>query len=70
MGDALKEQVLIIKAAWGGKTLGGDFRPPTSAKKSGAVGHYYQQMIQVRTRLPTGCSTRLNGLLRDRWIRE
>ena len=48
MGDALKEQVLIIKTAWGGKTLGGDFRPPTSAKKSGAVGHYYQQMIQVR----------------------
>jgi len=30
VGDYLDEQVLLIKTAWGGKTLGGDFRPPSS----------------------------------------
>ena len=30
MADALQEQILIIKTAWGGKTLAGDFRPPSS----------------------------------------
>ena len=29
--QVLKEPVLIIKTAWGGKTLCGDFRPPSSA---------------------------------------
>ena len=27
LNAALKEKVLIIKTAWGGKTLCGDFRP-------------------------------------------
>eukprot|EP00117_Sycon_ciliatum_P016399 scpid85578/ scgid15846/ len=43
MGDALEEQVLIIKTAWGGKTLAGDFRPPSSG---GTVGPYYETMMQ------------------------
>tara|TARA_B100000242_G_scaffold282294_2_gene243454 strand:- start:4862 stop:6340 length:1479 start_codon:yes stop_codon:yes gene_type:complete len=30
MGDRFSEQVLIIKTAWGGKSLGRDFRPPSS----------------------------------------
>lgn len=48
MGDVLKEQVLIIKTAWGGKTLGGDFRPPSScnATNGKSVGFYYKQMVQ------------------------
>ncbi len=43
MGDALPNQVLLIKTAWGGKSLYRDFRPPSSG---GAVGPYYTKMIQ------------------------
>jgi len=30
VGDAIDEQVLLIKTAWGGRSLGRDFRPPSS----------------------------------------
>lgn len=43
MGSALTEQILIIKTAWGGKTLAGDFRPPSSGPPG--VGVYYTKMI-------------------------
>jgi hypothetical protein len=43
MGDFFEEPVLLIKTAWGGKSLYKDFRPPSS---SGEVGPYYTQMIQ------------------------
>jgi alpha-galactosidase len=43
LGDALEEQVLMIKMAWGGKSLDGDFRPPSSG---GTVGPFYTKMIQ------------------------
>ena len=43
MGDYFEEPVLLIKTAWGGKSLYKDFRPPSS---SGEVGPYYTQMIQ------------------------
>eukprot|EP00039_Didymoeca_costata_P005441 m.81669 g.81669 ORF g.81669 m.81669 type:complete len:284 (+) comp12821_c0_seq1:35-886(+) len=53
------DYILIVKIAWGGKTLAYDFRPPSSAKagaagqdmycvdpvKCGQVGHFYQVMI-------------------------
>lgn len=42
MGDGMKDQVLIIKTAWGGKSLDIDFRPPSSG---GPVGPYYTKMI-------------------------
>ena len=43
---ALKEPVLIIKTAWGGKTLCGDFRPPSSCTAGNtSVGFYYTQML-------------------------
>ncbi len=49
MGEAVKDQVLLIKTAWGGKSLGVDFRPPGSG---GAVGPYYTLMIsQIREAL-------------------
>ena len=32
MGDALDEPVLLIKCAWGGKSLAVDFRPPSAGK--------------------------------------
>ena len=43
MGDHLDDQVLIIKTAWGGKSLQKDFRPPSSG---GKVGPYYTEMIK------------------------
>ena len=42
MGDHLANQVLLIKTAWGGKSLYRDFRPPSSG---GQVGPYYTRMI-------------------------
>ena len=38
----VKEQALIIKTAWGGKSLYKDFRPPSSG---GEVGPFYAQML-------------------------
>ena len=49
MGDHIENQVLLIKTAWGGKSLFKDFRPPSSG---GAVGPYYTRMIaEVRAAL-------------------
>jgi len=42
MGEHFPNQVLLIKTAWGGKSLYRDFRPPSSG---GEVGPYYQKMI-------------------------
>jgi alpha-galactosidase len=42
VGDYLDNQVLLIKCAWGGKSLGKDFRPPSSG---GEAGDYYKKMI-------------------------
>jgi arylsulfatase A-like enzyme len=46
VGDAIDEPVLLIKLAWGGKSLAKDFRPPSSG---GEVGPYYTQIVN-RTR--------------------
>ena len=49
VGDHLANPVLLIKIAWGGKSLFKDFRPPSSG---GEVGKYYALMIaQVREAL-------------------
>ena len=46
IGEALDGEVLLVKTAWGGKSLYADFRPPSSG---GTVGPYYTRMIeQVR----------------------
>jgi len=42
LGDHFDKQVLLIKTAWGGKSLYKDFRPPSSGD---AVGHYYKKML-------------------------
>jgi alpha-L-fucosidase 2 len=42
MGKHFENQVLVIKTAWGGKSLYEDFRPPSSG---GAVGPYYTKML-------------------------
>lgn len=49
IGDRVRGPVLLVKTAWGGKSLYTDFRPPSSG---GQVGPYYRLMIaQVRDAL-------------------
>ncbi len=49
VGGQLQNPVLLIKTAWGGKSLFADFRPPSSG---GVVGKYYTLMLtQVREAL-------------------
>ena len=43
VGDAIEEPVLLIKLAWGGKSLAKDFRPPSSG---GEVGPYYTEIVK------------------------
>jgi alpha-galactosidase len=43
MGDCLDNQALLIKVAWGGKSLAKDFRPPSSG---GVVGPNYIELIR------------------------
>ncbi|HMS54335.1 MAG TPA: sialate O-acetylesterase [Fimbriimonadaceae bacterium] len=43
VGDAVADDVLLIKLAWGGKSLAVDFRPPSSG---GQVGPYYSEVVQ------------------------
>jgi len=38
MADALEEPVLLIKCAWGGKSLAVDFRPPSAGKVPYSLG--------------------------------
>lgn len=47
IGDRLDQPVLIIKVAWGGKSLNVDFRPPSAAAaRGGVVGPYYKALIE------------------------
>lgn len=43
VGRRLDRQVLLIKTAWGGKSLYKDFRPPSSG---GETGSYYRKMLE------------------------
>ena len=46
VGDHFKQPVLLIKTAWGGKSLYKDFRPPSAVKAGGGeVGEYYKKMM-------------------------
>lgn len=38
LGDALDEPVLLVKCAWGGKSLAVDFRPPSAGKLPYSLG--------------------------------
>jgi len=49
VGDAIEAPVLLVKTAWGGKSLFKDFRPPSSG---GETGVFYLQMVsEVREAL-------------------
>ena len=43
IGDAFEEPVLLIKIAWGGKSLAEDFRPPSL---DGETGLYYTKLLE------------------------
>jgi len=45
IGEALDNQVLIIKVAWGGQSLALDFRPPSSGKPEFELSEKLQQRI-------------------------
>ncbi len=46
VGSQLGDPVLILKYAFGGKSLAGDFRPPSAvANRGGTVGAYYTGML-------------------------
>ena len=54
VGDIYEQQVLIVKCAWGGKSLGNDFLPPSSGGGSdletmnaGDAGFYYQKVLSL-----------------------
>jgi len=58
VGDLYDKQIIIVKAAWGGKDLANDFRPPSSG---GTTGFYYNEIIrlvnEMRDDLDTNPST-------------
>lgn len=64
MGDTLDEPVLLVKCAWGGKSLAVDFRPPSAgrppyslgekadaaiAQDPAIVGKYYRETLALTT---------------------
>ena len=68
LGDHFGSTVLLIKTAWGGKSLHKDFRPPSAG---GKTGEYYQKMLddyqEGLRRIPeefpalVGCKPELSG---------
>ena len=42
LGDRFEQPVLLIKTAWGGKSLHRDFRPPSAGEET---GEYYKKML-------------------------
>ena len=44
VGNAIDEPVLLVKLAWGGKSIAKDFRPPSSG---GEVGPFYRELLKL-----------------------
>lgn len=45
LGNAIEEPLLLIKCAWGGKSLAIDFRPPSAGKPAYSLGKSLQDQI-------------------------
>lgn len=70
LGERFDEPVLLVKTAWGGKSLANDFRPPSA---DGDTGPFYVQMLdEYRAALQSmaqdhpqlaGCEPRLSGFV-------
>ena len=58
LGNRFESQVLLIKTAWGGKSLYKDFRPPSSG---GVVGPYYTKMLADIQAAPAKLKTDFPG---------
>ncbi|MEY4674724.1 MAG: hypothetical protein RL148_2508 [Planctomycetota bacterium] len=54
LGDRYAEPVLLVKTAWGGKSLFRDFRPPGAG---GEVGPFYRQMLAEYREALAGIAT-------------
>ena len=58
MGNHFEAPVLLIKAAWGGKSIGRDFRPPSSGLQSkGKIDEFVENMVKRD----------YNNLIRNEW---
>jgi hypothetical protein len=62
LGRRWAEPVLLVKTAWGGKSLDRDFRPPGAG---GAVGPYYTRMVQEFRAALTALPQDFPALARD-----
>ena len=60
MGNHYDEPVLLIKTAWGGKSIGRDFRPPSSG---------LQLDEQINESVENRIKRDYNNLIRDEWNR-
>jgi alpha-galactosidase len=47
VGEAIKEPVLLVKCAWGGKSLAADFRPPSAGKPSNSLGQKQDAAVEA-----------------------
>ncbi len=54
VGDSIREPVVLIKLAWGGKSLAEDFRPPSSG---GTTGPYYTEVVRQTREAITNLGT-------------
>jgi len=55
LGQALEQQVLLIKVAWAGRSLGEDFRPPGASGETGtAYAAMSEHLIEVLANLSSG----------------
>jgi hypothetical protein len=62
IGDTFSEDVLIIKTAWGGKSLIADFRPPSAVqKRGGVVGAYYNLILTEVSNVLSNIGTHVPG---------
>ena len=65
IGNTLGNQVLLVKAAWGGRSLGNDFLPPSSgadleaARAYGDPGFYYKETLRLVEDATANLGTRL-----------
>jgi hypothetical protein len=59
LGGAFAEPVLLVKTAWGGKSLAKDFRPPSAG---GEVGPFYTQMLAEYREAIASIDARFPGL--------
>ncbi len=53
-GDAVEYPVLLIKLAWGGKSLAQDVGPPSSGDE---MGPYYQEVLKLTKRVLADATT-------------